>query len=528
MSQHLTKKYLLAYTFIVASIMFVIQITLFNLSGNTAEAAINDQDSGWNECNGWTDPDYRRNTVVVKEGNRFIGGMHLCRRAALGRAIGEGPFGGSVNFYNLGLQNPPSGIKDPEDAQATRGTDAAWVSWGSWDPSNRIFLSDGTTCGLGPRVCLPTSTPTNTPTVTPTRTPTNTPTVTPTRTPTNTPTVTPTLTFTPSATVTTTPTNTPTVTMTSTPTATPTVTPTIDVKLCLLGDRVVYDNNKNGIQEIYEYGVKNIKVELYDDDMKLIGTKVTNDRGYYRFANLECEQNYFVKFYKPTSYTYSSAFVGNNRAKDSNANVTTGLSEKVYLTGRDLTIDALIYKTTVTVTNTPTVTPTLTPRVTATPQVKGEDTVFGFSVKKSITGDATYNVGELITYKVVLENAGTEVINKINMRDVYTTNMRVEAVYLVQGGTRRNVTTQFFANNSEMESGNIVPRNPQNKNELLDLTDFTGDLKPGDSVTLEFIFKAVTKNSQVCNQAYASANSRSEMSSQKVCINIDAIVPVTD
>jgi len=114
------------------------------------------------------------------------------------------------------------------------------------------------------------------------------------------------------------------------------------------------------------------------------------------------------------------------------------------------------------------------------------------------------------------------------MRDVYSTNMRVEAIYLTQNGQRRNVTSQFFANDSEMEGGNIMPRDPQNNNNLLDLTDFTGDLNPGDRVNFEFIFKATSSSPQVCNQAHASANSRSEISSQKVCVSVDAVVPVTD
>ncbi len=176
------------------------------------------------------------------------------------------------------------------------------------------------------------------------------------------------------------------------------------------------------------------------------------------------------------------------------------------------------------------ITPSLTstPVVTPTPEVKGDDAIFGFNLKKTVNGKLSYRVGELITFTVSMENSGTEKINKINMRDIYSPNMRVEAIYLTQGGQRRNVTSQFFANNSEMEGGNIMPRDPQNKNNLLDLTDFTGDLKPGEKITFEFIFKAISNGSQVCKQAYASANSRSEISSQKVCVDIKAVVPITD
>lgn len=642
MSNIQVKKYLLAYTFLVASVVFLIQITMMNFPFSPVEAAVNDQDSGWDECNGWTDPRYNRTggQKFITEGNRTIGRKLDCRDCALKRARGEGCYGNETDFYALGLALPPSGSKTD-----TSGPDLAWYNWGGWDPAGKTFLSEGTQCGLGPSVCLPSPTPTRTPkpSATPTTTPSSTPTTKPSATPTTKPSATPTTkpSVTPTNEVilcklgdrvvydenknglqeifeigvknikvelfdenmnllrtditgekgyyrftkldcdknyfvkfhkpanyiyseqfvgdnkeidsnanietgisekvyltgtdlsidaliykmkdTPTPSVTPSTKPSATPTTKPSVTPTEEVVLCELGDRVVYDQNKNGLQEIWELGVKNIKVELYDESMNKLATQVTNNNGFYRFEELDCETNYYVKFYKPSDYKFSQAFVGANKEIDSNANVETGLSEKVYLTGTDLSIDALIYKEVITVSITPTV-----PVVTPTPGVKGEDTIFGFSIDKSIVGDHTYNVGELVTYKVVLENSGTQVINKVTMRDVYTTNMRVEAIYLVQNGTRRNVTTSFFANDSEMESGNILPRDPQDKSKTLDLTDITGDMNPGSVVTFEFIFKAQTKNSQVCNQAFASANDRSEIQSQKVCVTVDAIVPVTD
>lgn len=510
MSNSKVKKSLLLYTFFVASAIFLMQIFLFNSEHDKAAAAIDDQLSGWEECRGWTDSRYRTNGTVFidQDTGRYIGGMLLCRAEALERAE-------KGHFYapemNPGLSLPPSGnIHNTEP-----GTDRAWYRWGK-TPTEKHFLSDDTACGLGPRACLPTPTATRRPSATPTLTPTNTPTTTPSITPTNTPTNTPTTT--PSAT----PTLTPTASVSVTPTHTSTPTPTPVVKLCVLGDRVVYDTNKNSLQDSGENGVEGIRVELFDKDMNKIKTVLTNNRGYYRFSNLKCGVEYFVKFNKPSDYTFSTPFVGNNRAKDSNANIETGLSNRILLRATNLTIDALIYRQDIKVTITPTVT------VTPTPQIKGDESIFGFSLRKTVIGDNDYRVGELITYNVVLENSGTEVITKINMRDVYTTNMRVEAVYLLNNGQRRNVTSQFFANNSEMESGNIMPRNPQNRNELLDLTDITGDLKQGDKITLEFIFKALAQNQGVCNQAFASANGRSEVQSQKACVSINAIIPVTD
>ncbi len=355
---------------LVLSIL-VVQVSSLILNNKSVSAQVDDQGSGWAVCNGWaTDPEYNKVD---------------CRAWALDRARGQGREGSTTDFYELGLPLPPSGIKDPSEPGATDGPDQAWYNWGNTVIPDRTFLSEGTSCGMGPSICTP---PTSTPSDTPTSTPTNT----------VTPSVTPSFTPTPTMTLTPTPTSTTTVTVTITPSVTVTITPSV--------------------------------------------------------------------------------------------------------------------------TNTPVVTPT--------PDVKGETDVFGFSLRKSINGKTTYRVGEPITFTVSMENTGTETVETIHMRDIYSTNMRVEAIYLLQNGQRRNVTSQFFANPSEQEGGNIMPRDPQDKNKALDLTDFTGDLKPGESLVFEFIFKSTSRNSQVCNQAHASANKRTEISSQKVCVTVDAVVPVTD
>ena len=91
-----------------------------------------------------------------------------------------------------------------------------------------------------------------------------------------------------------------------------------------------------------------------------------------------------------------------------------------------------------------------------------------------------------------------------------------------------NVTNIFFANNGVNDSGLILPKDNENPSELLDLTDLTGDLDPGEHMELVFTFKAVSKTDLACNQAFTSPNSRREIQSSKVCVGIDAIVPVTD
>lgn len=362
------KKYVLNITLLSVSAIFVVQSAI-SLSPQKIYAEINDQGSGWDECNGWTDPRYRDNTgepIPLEKPGNFVGGLIPCRNRAL-------EYAQTGNYYNSGLPLPPSGDKN----SATPGTDQEWYNWGLTKPSGRKFLSEGTSCGIGPNAegCqpIPTNTPTNTPK--PSATPTSTPR--------------------PSAT----PTSTP------KPSATPTNTP------------------------------------------------------------------------KPT----------------------------------------------VTVTIKPSVTPSIT--ITPTPEVKGEETVFGFNIRKAVEGKLSYKVGELITFKVTLENSGTEVINKINMRDIYVTDMRVEAVYMVRNGQRTNISSQILTNG---KNGNISPTDPKKPTSALNLIDLTSPLKAGDKVIFEFIFKAVGANTQACNQAFASANNRGESSSSKTCVNIYAEVPVTD
>jgi hypothetical protein len=181
---------------------------------------------------------------------------------------------------------------------------------------------------------------------------------------------------------------------------------------------------------------------------------------------------------------------------------------------------------TVTITVTPTI--TATPVITPTPPVHGDDTVFGFNISKEVVGKLHYQVGELITFNVKFKNTGTEEIETLYLRDVYTTDMRAETVTLVHKGIRSDVTSLFFRNINDRDNGMILPRNPANPQQLLNLMQLSGPLEEGEELTLEFIFKAVSKSELACNQAYTSPNGRREISSSKVCVEIEAIVPVTD
>ncbi|MDR6555133.1 SdrD B-like domain-containing protein [Paenibacillus qinlingensis] len=127
---------------------------------------------------------------------------------------------------------------------------------------------------------------------------------------------------------------------------------TIDAGLYLLtdgslGDIVWHDLNANGLQDTGEPGIPGVTVELYTaGTATLLGTQTTDAGGRYLFTNLLNTGSYQVKFIAPAGYKKSPINVGSDDSKDSDADLTTGLSHSISLltTVNDLTIDAGYYK----------------------------------------------------------------------------------------------------------------------------------------------------------------------------------------
>ena len=114
-----------------------------------------------------------------------------------------------------------------------------------------------------------------------------------------------------------------------------------------LGDRVWEDLNGNGVQDIGEPGLANVRVRLLDTtgDPILDGsgdpvTQLTNGAGNYRFDGL-VPGVYRIRIDAPSGYTLTAANVGSNSA-DSDLNKTTGISGSTTLGSAEvnLTIDA--------------------------------------------------------------------------------------------------------------------------------------------------------------------------------------------
>ena len=74
----------------------------------------------------------------------------------------------------------------------------------------------------------------------------------------------------------------------------------------VLGNLVWEDFNKNGIQDIGERGVANVKALLFNNDTdEKVAETLTDENGLYEFAHLDPEFNYYVQFTVPAGYVVS-------------------------------------------------------------------------------------------------------------------------------------------------------------------------------------------------------------------------------
>ncbi len=110
-----------------------------------------------------------------------------------------------------------------------------------------------------------------------------------------------------------------------------------NTRLACLGDYVWLDQNRNGIQESNETGVRGVTVELF----KLIGTTWTSQGtqqtaadGSYRFCDL-LAGTYEVRFYAPSGYNITLRNQGSDDTRDSDADQTTGATGPITLNAGD-------------------------------------------------------------------------------------------------------------------------------------------------------------------------------------------------
>jgi hypothetical protein len=94
-----------------------------------------------------------------------------------------------------------------------------------------------------------------------------------------------------------------------------------------IGDRVWYDENRNGLHDPGEPGIENVPVSLYHCDGTLIATTATGADGFYLFSGLP-PGAYYVEFDSPEGHVFSPREADNGRPnpdeRDSDAERITG------------------------------------------------------------------------------------------------------------------------------------------------------------------------------------------------------------
>lgn len=115
-----------------------------------------------------------------------------------------------------------------------------------------------------------------------------------------------------------------------------------DVESDGLGDRVWYDTNGNGIQDVGELGVPGAVVELFESSDAIVGNvddvsrgiDITDSLGNYQLAGLVDGSSYYLQFRVPSGYTFTTLDAGSDDAADSDADHTGLTSMFVHSLGQ--------------------------------------------------------------------------------------------------------------------------------------------------------------------------------------------------
>jgi len=111
-----------------------------------------------------------------------------------------------------------------------------------------------------------------------------------------------------------------------------------------LGDFVWEDLDADGIQDMGEPGIGGVTVNLLDEGLVVLDSRVTDDSGGYLFSNLP-PSGYCVQVEAPEGFVFTSQDVGDD-AYDSDVDGVSGVTGVVVLGSgmTDLTLDAGLYR----------------------------------------------------------------------------------------------------------------------------------------------------------------------------------------
>lgn len=123
----------------------------------------------------------------------------------------------------------------------------------------------------------------------------------------------------------------------------------------VLGNYVWFDENRDGIQNVWEYGIAGVCVGLYDSTGRLLQSTSTDINGFYGF-NVQEGNEYVIEFESIAGLQFTQPDVGYDNT-DSDANPATGRTPVIAATGVDMTWDAGYIPRPPSETETPTPTP---------------------------------------------------------------------------------------------------------------------------------------------------------------------------
>ncbi len=112
-----------------------------------------------------------------------------------------------------------------------------------------------------------------------------------------------------------------------------------------LGDFVWIDSNVNGIQDAGEPGLANVEVVLYDSLLNVIGTRYTDDSGYYHFKNIAVppagSKTFIVGFNNiPPNYAYTNLIADSlSRYTNSKSDTISGRTKPFVLQAGEIRRD---------------------------------------------------------------------------------------------------------------------------------------------------------------------------------------------
>ncbi|MCD5380873.1 carboxypeptidase regulatory-like domain-containing protein, partial [Candidatus Gracilibacteria bacterium] len=100
-----------------------------------------------------------------------------------------------------------------------------------------------------------------------------------------------------------------------------------------IGDKVWYDTNGDGIQDLGEAGIEGVVVNLIDENGNVVATTTTDSNGNYLFEDVVAG-DYTVEFIPPADHIFSPKNAGDSDF-DSNVNIETGTTETITVNDRD-------------------------------------------------------------------------------------------------------------------------------------------------------------------------------------------------